>query len=181
MGERIYNQISLFGATLVAMMDSLVFFSIGGNLGDRLALIEETTDFIDFNIGDIVLKSSIYETPGWEMPEGTPSFYNCVLGVKTDLSLIQIKREIEEIDEYYGRERSEGAYLNREMDVDLLLYKGQIAEEPLVVPHDKLHLRSFVLVPLAEIAGELEHPVIKKNIQSILSELKDAPVPVKIA
>jgi 2-amino-4-hydroxy-6-hydroxymethyldihydropteridine diphosphokinase len=163
------------------MMDSLVFFSIGGNLGDRLALIEETTDFIDFNIGDVVLRSSIYETPGWEMPEDTPHFYNCVLGVKTDLSLIQIKREIEEIDEYHGRERNAENYVSREMDVDLLLYKGQIAEEPLIVPHSKMHLRSFVLTPLAEIASELEHPLLKKTIQELSLQLKDAPVPVKIA
>lgn len=163
------------------MMDSLVFFSIGGNLGDRLALIEETTDFIDFNIGDVVLRSGIYETPGWEMPEETPQFYNCVLGVKTDLSLAQIKKEIQEIDEYYGRQRTEGIYQSREMDVDVLLYKGQIAEEPLVVPHAKMHLRSFVLTPLAEIAGELEHPSSKKTISALLAELKDATVPVKIA
>ncbi len=162
------------------MMDSLVFFSIGGNLGDRMALIEETMDFIDFNIGDIILRSSIYETPGWEMSPETPHFYNCVLGVKTEMSLLQIKREIEEIDEYYGRERNPGSYIDREMDVDLLLYKGQIAEEPLIVPHAKMHLRSFVLTPLAEIAGELEHPSLKQSISEILSNLKDAPVPVKI-
>ena len=71
--------------------------------------------------------------------------------------------------------------MSREMDVDLLLYKGQIAEEPLIVPHSKMHLRSFVLTPLAEIASELEHPLLKKTIQELSLQLKDAPVPVKIA
>jgi 2-amino-4-hydroxy-6-hydroxymethyldihydropteridine diphosphokinase len=173
--ERIYNQMSLFGATLVPMIESLVFFSIGGNLGDRLSLIEETTDFIDFNIGDIVIQSKIYETPAWGMEENTPSFYNKVLGVKTSLSVKDIQKEIEEIDAYYGRERSNDAYLNREMDVDLLLYKNEVHEEPLIVPHARMHERAFVLIPLAEIAPDLIHPHLQKTIQELVNALEEKP------
>ncbi len=173
--KRIYNQFSLFGATLVPMIESLVFFSIGGNLGDRLSLIEETTDFIDFNIGDIVIQSKIYETPAWGMDEGTPSFYNKVLGVKTNLSVKEIKKEIEEIDAYYGRERSKDVYLNREMDVDLLMYKNESHEEHLIVPHPRMHERAFVLIPLAEIAPDLIHPQLNKTIQELAHALEEKP------
>jgi 2-amino-4-hydroxy-6-hydroxymethyldihydropteridine diphosphokinase len=155
------------------MTETLVFFSIGGNLGDRLALIEETRDFIDFNIGDIVLQSSIYETAAWGMTPETPSFYNQVLGVRTELTLAQIKQEIFEIDEYYGRVRKGNGYENREMDVDVLFYKNECHEEPLMVPHPKIQDRAFILIPLNEIAPDWIHPQLNQTIQSLCKACKD--------
>lgn len=155
------------------MSETLVFFSIGGNLGDRLALIEETRDFIDFNIGDIVLSSSIYETAPWGMPEGTPPFFNQVLGVKTDKTLAQIKQEIDEIDEYYGRKRKATGYENREMDVDVLFYRNEIHQEPLMVPHPKIQDRAFILAPLNEIAPDFIHPILQVTVQHLTHTCKD--------
>jgi 2-amino-4-hydroxy-6-hydroxymethyldihydropteridine diphosphokinase len=155
------------------MTETFVFFSIGGNLGDRLALIEETRDFIDFNIGDIVLSSSIYETSAWGMPEGTPTFYNQVLAVKTTKTLVQIKQEIDEIDEYYGRVRKGSGYENREMDVDVLFYKNEIHQEPLLVPHPKIQDRAFILTPLNEIAPDFIHPTLQLTIQHLAKACKD--------
>jgi 2-amino-4-hydroxy-6-hydroxymethyldihydropteridine diphosphokinase len=160
------------------MMEDLVFFSIGGNLGDRLALIEETFDFIDFNIGDVVMKSKVYETAAWGMEEGTPPFLNQVLGVKTQLSLKQIEQEIAEIDEFYGRERSEKGYQNREMDVDVLYYKNEVHEDPLIVPHAKITDRAFILHPLAEIAPDLKHPILGLTSLEMLNKCTDT-TPVK--
>lgn len=155
-------------------MNDLVFFSIGGNLGDRMALIEETFDFIDFNIGDVIIKSKVYETSAWGMPEGTPPFLNQILGVKTSLSLEQIAKEIEEIDEYYGRQRNGDGYQNREMDVDVLYYKNEIHESPLVVPHSKLAERAFILIPLAEIAPELVNPSNGLTTSEMLKKCSDS-------
>ena len=159
-------------------MEDLVFFSIGGNLGDRLALIEETFDFIDFNIGDVVVKSKIYETAAWGMNEGTPPFLNQILGVKTKLNLEQIKQEIAEIEEFYGRERTETGYQNREMDVDVLYFKNEIHETPLVVPHAKIMDRAFILHPLAEVAPDLIHPISGLTSMEMLKKCTDT-TPVK--
>jgi len=155
------------------MTETLVFFSIGGNLGDRRANIEETQDFILFNIGDIIISSSIYETKAWGMKEDTPHFYNQILGVQTTLTLVQIKQEIKEIDEYYGRVRKKEGYENREMDVDVLFYKNEIYETPLIVPHQKIAERNFILIPLAEIVPDLLHPVFQKTIDQLVKECED--------
>jgi 2-amino-4-hydroxy-6-hydroxymethyldihydropteridine diphosphokinase len=155
------------------MMDDLVFFSIGGNLGDRLALLEETYDFIDFNIGDVVLKSKIYETAAWGMADGTPPFLNQILAVKTPMTLAQIEKEIQEIDEYYGRQRNGESYQNREMDVDVLFYKNETHETPLVVPHSKIAERAFILQPLAEIAPDLKHPITGLTSTEMLKKCTD--------
>jgi len=155
------------------MTETLVFFSIGGNLGDRKANIEETQDFILFNIGDIMISSAIYETKAWGMPEETPLFYNQILGVQTSLTLMQIAQEIKEIDEYYGRVRKKEGYANREMDVDVLFYKNEIHETPLIVPHPKIQERNFILTPLAEIASDLMHPVLTKSIAQLMKECED--------
>ena len=162
------------------MSDSLVFFSIGGNLGERKSNLEEACDFLLFNIGDIVLQSSVYETAPWGMPEGTPSFLNQVLAVKTPLTLDKIKQEIEEIDEYYGRSRKGDVYQNREMDVDVLFYNDEIVEIPLQVPHPKLHERAFILKPLEEIAPDLIHPLLQKKISVLLKECSDTGLVKKI-
>lgn len=155
-------------------MNDLVFFSIGGNLGDRMALLEETFDFIDFNIGDVIIQSKVYETSAWGMPEGTPSFLNQILGVKTTLSLEQIAKEIEEIDEYYGRQRNGVGYQNREMDVDVLYYKNEIHQTPLCVPHSKIAERAFILIPLAEIAPDLINPSNGLTTSEMLKKCSDS-------
>jgi len=162
------------------MTETLVFFSIGGNVGDRKANIEETQDFILFNIGDIVISSPIYETKAWGMSEDTPPFLNQILGVQTALTMDQIAQEIKEIDEYYGRVRKKEGYENREMDVDVLLYKQEISETPLMVPHPKLTERNFILTPLAEIAPDLMHPVFKKTMLELLKACEDKGTVKKI-
>lgn len=162
------------------MIDELVFFSIGGNMGDRLALIEETYDFIDFNIGDVILKSKIYETEAWGMPEGTPSFYNQILGVKTNLTPAQIAKEIQEIDEYYGRVRNTEGYSSREMDVDVIYYKNQIHQEPLIIPHPKMSERLFILKPLTEIAPDFIHPMLNFSNAELLKKCTDSSKVIEI-
>jgi 2-amino-4-hydroxy-6-hydroxymethyldihydropteridine diphosphokinase len=112
------------------------------------------------------------------MNEGTPPFLNQILGVKTKLNLEQIKQEIAEIDEFYGRERTETGYQNREMDVDVLYFKNEIHETPLVVPHAKIMDRAFILHPLAEVAPDLIHPISGLTSMEMLKKCTDT-TPVK--
>lgn len=150
-----------------------VYLCIGGNEGDREANLEETLDFLDFNFGDVMETSSVYESEAWGMENAEP-FLNQVVRIESELTAEEILQEIAELEEYYGRERKAGKYLPREMDVDILFYDTEIMEtEKLQVPHPRLHLRRFVLEPLNEIAAEFVHPTLKKTVTELLKECED--------
>jgi len=151
-----------------------VFFCIGGNLGDRKANLEETLDFLNFNIGDVIISSDIYETEPWEMSD-VPTFYNQVVVVETKMTNEQLISEIKEIEMYYGRVRNGLNYQSREMDVDVIFIDDEIIDsKELQVPHPKMTHRRFVLEPLAQIAAEKLHPVSKKTVKQLLDECSDS-------
>jgi 2-amino-4-hydroxy-6-hydroxymethyldihydropteridine diphosphokinase len=155
------------------MASNSIYLCIGGNLGNREENLEETRDFIMFNIGDILAESPIYQSPAWGM-EGAPDFLNQVLHVESTLTLTQLMDEIAELEEFYGRERSAEGYKSREMDVDVLFYNDEIVEEEgITVPHPRMHMRRFVLKPLSDIAGEFMHPVLKKTVTQLLAACED--------
>jgi 2-amino-4-hydroxy-6-hydroxymethyldihydropteridine diphosphokinase len=150
-----------------------IYLCIGGNLGEREANLEETRMFIEFNFGDIVAISSVYESEAWGMQDAPP-FLNQVVCIESDLSNGELLDEILELEDFYGRERSEVEYLSREMDIDVLLIDQEILHDAsLHVPHPRMHERSFVLMPLSEIAPDLEHPELKTNISSLLKDCTD--------
>lgn len=150
-----------------------VVLCIGGNLGDRMANLGETADFVLFNIGDIVQSSGIYESPGWGM-ENVPDFLNQVLVVETELDPAGLLAEIAELEEFYGRQRIKGKYASREMDVDILFFNDEIIhEENIDIPHPRMHERMFVLKPLSEILPEYIHPELKKTVEQLWKECTD--------
>jgi len=158
------------------MKKRTAFLCIGGNLGEREANLEETIMFLEFNFGDVLEVSSIYESDAWEMTDA-PAFLNQVVKIETTLTNEELIAEILDLEEFYGRERSEEEYLSREMDVDILLIDEEVIDTPeLSVPHPRMHLRSFVLTPLAELAGDVVHPVLKKSISELLKECPDKSV-----
>ena len=149
-----------------------VLLSIGGNEGDREANLEEARMFISFNMGDVVKTSGVVETEAWGMPEGTEPFLNQLVEIETPLSIEKLYEEIVELEEYYGRTRKEGVYLDREMDVDVIFFNDEIISEgKIVVPHERMHLREFILKPLAATWPEWNHPVLKMNAVQMLAEL----------
>ena len=150
-----------------------VYLCIGGNLGDRLANLEETLDFITFNMGEIEATSSIYESVPWGM-QSTDNFLNQIVRIQTELTPLQLLEEIKELEEYYGRERKPGQYLSREMDVDVLFWNDEVIElEELAIPHPRLEVRRFVLLPMNELAPDFVHPVSNKKISELLGACQD--------
>ncbi len=155
------------------MPKRIIHLSIGGNLGEREANLEETRMFISFNFGDILAVSSIYESEGWKM-ENVPSFLNQVVKIESELSDKELIEEIADLEEFYGRERSSETYLSREMDVDILMIDNEIIDTiSLKVPHPKMLERRFVLVPFNEIAEDVIHPVMNKSIKELLEKCED--------
>jgi 2-amino-4-hydroxy-6-hydroxymethyldihydropteridine diphosphokinase len=150
-----------------------IYLCIGGNLGEREANLEEAIEFIDFNFGDVIAVSSVYESEPWGMTD-VPNFLNQVVHIQSELSNEELLAEIEELENFFGRERSTEGYVSREMDIDVLFIESEIIDtEQIKVPHPRMTERRFVLEPLTEIASDMVHPALKQSVAELLKACKD--------
>lgn len=160
-------------------MKSTAILLLGGNLGDRQANLKKATHEIEKNIGSIITQSSFYESQAWGKTD-QPWFLNQVLMIATPYSPMQVLEHALAVEERLGRIRTEkwGA---RIIDIDLLYFENQIIDfENLIVPHPGITSRRFVLEPLAEIAPNFIHPVIKKNHLQLLAECEATLTVIRI-
>jgi 2-amino-4-hydroxy-6-hydroxymethyldihydropteridine diphosphokinase len=145
-----------------------VYLSLGSNLGDRVAQLAAAIEKLR-DLGEVVTVSSFYETAPMEFAD-QPWFLNCAVALKTKLMPKQFLSKILAIEREMGRQRvrPKGP---RTIDLDILLFGNAVIHTPqLEVPHPAMHQRRFVLEPLAEIAPEVRHPVLKRTVR----ELRDA-------
>lgn len=137
-----------------------VFIGLGGNLGEVESTLMEALFALD-EIPQTTLRrqSSIYRTPAWGNTDQA-DFLNCVAEIQTRLSPTILLEKCLEIEERFGRIRQqEQRWQARTLDLDILLFGDDIVHEPnLHIPHPHMHERAFVLVPLAELANDLEIP-----------------------
>lgn len=149
------------------------YLLLGANLGDRLSQLEKAVSLIAQQVGTVTQRSAIYETEPWGIEDEQPTYLNMSVQVLTPLSPHELLEMILRIEESLGRIRKEkwGA---RVIDIDILFYNDAFINDPgLIIPHPFLHLRKFVLVPLADIAGEKIHPTLKLSIHELLLALDD--------
>ncbi len=149
------------------------YIALGSNEGNRLDLLQAAVGQIYLHIGDIMSISPVYETPAWGF-EGN-AFLNACIAVRTRFPAGKVLQLLLEIESVLGRKRNDSAiYLNRTIDLDILLVEDEIIGSPtLRVPHPQLQNRKFVLVPLSDIAPEVKHPVFNKTIDDILKSSTD--------
>ena len=144
----------------------------GSNLGNSLTLLQQAQEEIAKRVGPPVAVSSVYVTAPWGITD-QPSFLNQALQVETSLSPQELIHNLLDIEISLGRVRTE-KYGPRTIDIDILLYGNSILNEPnLQVPHPQLPHRRFALLPLAELAPDLIHPVTGKTIRQLLEECPD--------
>jgi len=146
------------------------YIGIGSNLGNREENCERAIRLLIEHGITVTKRSSMIETEPWGVRE-QPKFINMAVEIGTELDPEGLLRILKKIEEEIGRLPT-SRWGPRIIDLDILLYDDLIMETPdLVIPHPGMSEREFVLKPLAEIAPEKMHPVLKKSIKSLLMEL----------
>jgi 2-amino-4-hydroxy-6-hydroxymethyldihydropteridine diphosphokinase len=155
-------------------MPNLVYLSLGSNLGDRQVQLQDALAKLAA-VGRVVATSSFYETEPVEFTQ-QPWFLNCAIALETNKTPEQLMAAILRIEEEMGRRRVQKKG-PRAIDIDILLFDNTIVDsKELTIPHPAMHQRRFVLEPLAEIAPELLHPVLKKTLGELLDSLPPGQV-----
>jgi 2-amino-4-hydroxy-6-hydroxymethyldihydropteridine diphosphokinase len=159
-------------------MDEVVYLSLGSNLGDRGRNLRQAIRALAA-LGQVKAVSAFYETEpvdfadqGW--------FLNCAVAIETVVGPERMMAELLRMEQKMGRERiqSKGP---RTIDIDILMFGQRVVDSPeLKIPHPAMHRRRFVLAPLADIAPEARHPVMKRTVRELLAELAEGQMVRKV-
>ena len=164
-----------------------VFLSVGSNLGDRLECLRRAVGALramhDLHFLDA---SPLYRTEPWERESAREQaddggwFFNCAVVIETELEPAALLTRLQSIEDTLGRVRRAGTpeaqrFEPRTLDIDILLYDDRVisGHDHLHIPHLLMHERACVLRPLADLAPELEHPVLYQTIRELLDSLAD--------
>lgn len=153
---------------------STAYIGLGANLGDRLQALRDALERVDALPGTRLDRSGVstfYETEPWDVCDLQPAYFNAAARLFTRLSPRDLLTELLDIERALGRVRTHRGAA-RTIDLDLLFYDDLLIDSPdLRLPHPRLHERRYVLEPLADIAGELIHPILQRRVDDLAREL----------
>jgi len=151
----------------------MIVILLGSNLGNRQEYLDRASDLIEKRIGNIVLCSSVYETEPWGFT-GSDFFLNKVICLDSSPEPEILLENLMQIEKDIGRKRTGDQYVSRLIDLDILFYKDRIIKSrDLEIPHPKLHLRKFTLIPLNELFQDFKHPELGKTMNELLKVCDD--------
>src|SRR5467141_5410170 len=157
------------------MAEKTVYFSLGSNVGDREVNLGAATAALGDAGVRVTRVSLFYETEPVDFLEQA-WFLNCAVGGETEVPALELLRALRGIELRTGSKKLvvKGPRL---IDMDILLYRSETIDTPeLQVPHPRMHLRRFVLVPLAEIAPHAVQPSLQRTVKQLLEETQDRSV-----
>ena len=151
-----------------------IYLSLGTNIGHRLAQLQEAVFRLGSGLGPVKQVSAVYESTAWGF-DGA-DFLNACIAIESDQDPGATLKTILEIETAMGRERqAEEGYVSRTIDIDILYFGDEIiSNDDLKIPHPQLHVRQFVLKPLADIAPQFYHPQFNKDTRNLLQECRDS-------
>lgn len=150
-----------------------VYLSLGSNLGDPIRHLDRAIELLFEQIGSIVKISPVYTTQAWGFK--APDFKNCVVQISTSLAPNLLLEALQIIESKMGRSvKTAAGYQSRIIDIDILLFNDDVINSSnLIVPHEHMCERLFVLQPLHDIAPGVVHPEVQKTVKQLLGECND--------
>mgnify|MGYP001244220205 FL=1 len=151
-----------------------IYLGIGSNLGNKKRNIENAKLNLLKNNISILESSSYYESLSWPNQKN-PKFLNIVIKIKTNFTPLKLIKKCKEIEIKLGRKKMP-KNSPRVCDIDIIDFKNQKMKKDLILPHPRMHIRNFVLLPLFEINKDWKHPVLKLNIKKLISSLSNSDI-----
>ena len=149
------------------------YLLLGGNIGKVGESFSKALEKISSDVGNIIKTSPVYYSEPWGF-ESKNMFHNQAIQIDTALNPHEILSSLLSIESSIGRTRKKEIVESRKIDIDILLYNNLIINDnELQIPHPRMHLRKFTLVPLSDIAPNEFHPLFKKTIVQLLESCDD--------
>ena len=148
-----------------------VFIALGANLGKPATVFASALRGLERKAGAVIGISSLWQSPAWPTGSGAPDYINAIAQIETEEPPHELLRILHDIEARHGRRRSL-PNAPRCLDLDLVSYHSALSStDDLRIPHPRMHLRPFVLLPLEEVAPAYLHPITHESITTMLSQL----------